>query len=239
VFVDPYQDHERNRYASQLEGVARSLREDAELKAAVARLRNHYLAKPQALLHGDLHSGSVMVAEHDTRVIDGEFAWVGPIGFDAGMFIANWLLAWYAKPGHGGNAQEVASYRAWILEQVVVFWQRFHAQFIAHWNANQGSGDAYPRSHFGAAADGTALHHLQTAFLRDVWQDTLGFAGIEIIRRTIGFSQIADFKEIADVDLRSRLQANAISLARDLLLHPQNYGDVQALIYAVPAFEKV
>ncbi|MDR7307422.1 S-methyl-5-thioribose kinase [Rhodoferax saidenbachensis] len=230
VFIDPYQVHARNRYASpQLAAVAQSLRDDAALKAAVATFRNHYLAKPQALLHGDLHSGSVMVTQTDTRVIDGEFAWVGPIGFDTGMFIANLLMAWYAKAGHSGDT---TGYRAWILEQIAVFWQRFHAQFLAHWNTHGGRGDGYPDSHF----DATALPTVQAAFLQDVWADTLGFTAIEIIRRTIGFSQIADFGAVADVDLRARQQAAAIALARDLLLHPARYEDVQALVSAVPAF---
>lgn len=239
VFTDPFQVHARNRHASpQLDAVAQSLRDDAGLKAVVARYRNHYLAKPQALLHGDLHSGSVMVAGGDTRVIDGEFAWVGPIGFDTGMFIANLLLAWYAKAGHGAHspdpAQTTASYRDWILDEMRSFWRRFHSQFLVHWNAYRGTSDGYPQSHF---SDGADLAAVQQAYLEDVWTDTLGFAGIEIIRRTIGFSQVADFEVIADVDARARLQAAAIDLARDLLLRPARYADVQALANAVPGFE--
>ena len=235
VFIDPYTQHPRNRYASpQLDSVAQALREDHALKAVVARFRNHYLAKPQALLHGDLHSGSVMVTPTDTRVIDGEFAWVGPIGFDTGMFIANWLLAWYAFAGEGTSP----SYGEWILQQVNIFWQRFSAQFVRHWNQHHkatNGGDAYPGSHFLAAE----LPAIQAAFLQDVWYDTLGFAAIEIIRRTIGFSQVADFSAIADVDKRSRRQAAAIALARYVLLNPAQYADVQSLVAAVARFEHV
>jgi 5-methylthioribose kinase len=235
VFIDPFQVHPRNRYASpQLDAVAQALRGDAALKAAVARYRNSYLAKPQALLHGDLHSGSVMVAQNDTRVIDGEFAWVGPIGFDTGMFIANLLLAWYAKAGHGTDPAATESYRAWILEQVSAFWLRFRSQFLMHWNAYRGSGDGYPASHFTDAS--ASLRTIQEEFLEDVWADTVGFAAIEIIRRTIGFSQVADFGAIADVNLRSQLQAAAIAQARDLLLQPARYRDVQALVDTVPRF---
>lgn len=236
VFIDPFQRHPRNRHASpQLDAVAKALRDDAALKAAVARFRHRYLAKPQALLHGDLHSGSVMVAPDDTRVIDGEFAWVGPIGFDTGMFIANLLLAWYAKAGHRADAAAIERYRGWLLEQVGAFWLRFRGQFLAHWNSYTGrGGDGYPASHFDDAP--AALRALQAEFLDDVWADTVGFAAIEIIRRIIGFAQVADFGSIADVDLRSQLQAAAIALARELLLQPARYPDVQALVQAVPRF---
>jgi 5-methylthioribose kinase len=240
VFIDPFQVHPRNRHASpQLDGLARALREDVPLKAAVARLRNAYLAKPQALLHGDLHSGSVLVTPDDTRVIDGEFAWVGPIGFDTGMFIANLLMCWYAKAGHEADVASRNSFRAWLLEQVTAFWRRFDAQFMRHWKACRGPGDGYPSSHFADAPGAAGLHSLQQDFLQDVWADSLGFAGIEIIRRTIGFSQIADFGAIVDVDLRSRQQGAAIALARDLLLQPARYPDVAALVAAVPGFEPV
>ncbi len=95
VFADPYRVMDRNRWTSpQLDAVAADLRKDAPLKAAVARMGHRFLTTPQALVHGDLHSGSVMVAESDSRVIDSEFAFYGPIGFDLGAFVANLLLSY-------------------------------------------------------------------------------------------------------------------------------------------------
>lgn len=35
-------------------------------------------------------------------------------------------------------------------------------------------------------------------FLKHVWQDTLGYAGTELIRRAIGFSHVADLSSIAE-----------------------------------------
>ena len=40
-----------------------------------------------------------MATEHDTRVIDPEFAFYGPIGFDVGALLANYLIAYLAQPG--------------------------------------------------------------------------------------------------------------------------------------------
>ena len=233
VFIDPYTVHPRNRYTTpQLDGWARALREDGVVKAAVARFRNRYLDHAQTLLHGDLHSGSVMVTAQDTRVIDGEFAWVGPIGFDTGMFIANLLMAWYAQAGQNRSATDLVHYRAWIAEQVRTFWLTFKAEFIGHWNAWRGTGDGFPLSHFGSANAA-----LQAEFLDDVWADTVGFAGIEIIRRIIGFSQIADFHQIADPDQRAASQAPALALARRLLREPKAFASVDALVAALAGTE--
>jgi 5-methylthioribose kinase len=234
IFIDPYRVHPRNRYASaQTERIAQSLREDAAITSAVARFRNRYLAKPQALLHGDLHSGSVMVTADDTRVIDGEFAWVGPLGFDLGLFIANLLMAWYAKAGHSADSTQTAAYRVWILAQIETFWQQFARQFVAHWEQFGGPGDGYPNSHFAGTEKAQLRAAMQAEYLNDVWQDTVGFTAIEIIRRTLGFSQIADYLVIQDTHTRGTLQAAAIGLARALLTQPEKYATVAALTGAV------
>jgi 5-methylthioribose kinase len=101
VFADPYFVSARNRHTSpQLDELVSRLRCDAPLKVAAARFGQKFLSEPQALIHGDLHSGSVMVTENDSRVIDPEFAFYGPIGFDLGAFFGNLLLSWYSQPGH-------------------------------------------------------------------------------------------------------------------------------------------
>ncbi len=43
----------------------------------------------QALLHGDLHTGSIFVNQDSTKVIDPEFAFYGPMAYDIGALIAN------------------------------------------------------------------------------------------------------------------------------------------------------
>ncbi len=62
--------------------------------------RNH----SEALLHGDLHIGSIMANEEETCVIDPEFALFGPIGFDVGAYIGNLFLAYYAHMKYVKNA---------------------------------------------------------------------------------------------------------------------------------------
>src|SRR5690242_2018891 len=97
IFTDPYRLHERNRWtAPQLDAIAAEFRADPALKLAVSRLKLRFLSAAEALIHGDLHTGSVMVTENDTRVIDAEFAFYGPMGFDVGAMIANLLLSYFS-----------------------------------------------------------------------------------------------------------------------------------------------
>ena len=52
----------------------------------------------EALIHGDLHTGSIMVNQDETKVIDPEFAFYGPMGFDVGLLLANFFLG-LLQPG--------------------------------------------------------------------------------------------------------------------------------------------
>ena len=62
IFTDPYRIAEQNRWtAPYLDGLAAALRDDMELHVAISRLKLKFMASPEALLHGDLHTGSIMV----------------------------------------------------------------------------------------------------------------------------------------------------------------------------------
>jgi 5-methylthioribose kinase len=75
IFTDPFTICSMNHWTSPyLDNYAQEIREDSHLKLAVLRLKEKFLSCPQALLHGDLHTGSVMASELRTLVIDPEFA---------------------------------------------------------------------------------------------------------------------------------------------------------------------
>lgn len=69
--------------------VREHLYEDETLHGEVAALRNGFMNNAQALIHGDLHSGSIFANEQGIKVIDPEFAFYGPMGYDIGNVIGN------------------------------------------------------------------------------------------------------------------------------------------------------
>ena len=56
-------------------------------------LKHRFMTRGEALIHGDLHTGSVMVGGGRTVAIDPEFAFYGPVGFDLGAIWANAVIA--------------------------------------------------------------------------------------------------------------------------------------------------
>jgi 5-methylthioribose kinase len=234
IFADPYLAGERNRHTSpQLDEVVSDLRRDGPLKVAVARFGQKFLNQAQALLHGDLHSGSVMVTDNDTRVIDPEFAFYGPIGFDLGAFFGNLLLSWYSQPGHATATDDRVAYRAWILEQAKIFWDTFRSRFLALWNEH-AKGDVFPLAMFSTPADAVLLQSARSAFLDSFFADMLGFGACKMIRRILGFAHVIDFEWIQDAALRSNCEAGALALAHLLLTHPAQFRSVDDVLDAVP-----
>jgi len=215
-FLDPYCDHERNAINPPLRPAAEALWQDEQLKSEVAELKYAFLNRAEALLHGDLHSGSVFVTGDSTQVIDPEFAYFGPIGFDLGSVIGNLLLNWCGQHQLPGDERERQQWRDWLLAQVDQLWQTFSAEF-SRLMAEQ-------------IRDPSLKNPLwQARRLEQIRQDTLGFAGTELIRRTIGLSHVADLESIEDAELRARCEARALTLGRMLIMQRRNILRVSEL----------
>lgn len=231
IFTEPYTVAPRNRWTSpQLDDDARSIREDRELKRAVTELKRLFLTSAEAMIHGDLHTGSIMVTADDTRVIDPEFAFYGPMGFDVGAVIGNLLLAFFAQDGHATAADPRLEYRGWILQQVAAVWTGFASGFVDLWRDR--AGDAAPPSLFTVPSE---LAALQEAWRVRLFRDSLGFAGAKMIRRILGLAHVADLETIADPGLRARCERRALRFARELVVNTARYDGIGTVTAAAAA----
>jgi 5-methylthioribose kinase len=232
VFTDPYRINERNRWTSpQLDAIAAEFRADAPLKIAAARRGQQFLSQAQALIHGDLHTGSLMVTPGDTRIIDPEFGFYGPIGMDLGAFSGNLLMSYLSQPGHATPESPRDDFAEWILAQIPIFWNHFADRFLELWETQPG-GDAYASSMFADEPSRAALRAERQAFIATLFDDMLGFAAVKMIRRILGFAHNIDFDSIADPDRRAACETATLRLARSLLIHPDRVRTIDDLLDA-------
>ncbi|WP_339033859.1 S-methyl-5-thioribose kinase [Bradyrhizobium symbiodeficiens] len=218
IFTDPYRIAEQNRWtAPYLDALAASLRDDMELHVAVSRLKLKFMASPEALLHGDLHTGSIMVTDNQTRVIDPEFAFYGPMGFDVGAVIANLLMAYFASAGHERAPGERAAFEVWVLATVENVWNEFSRKFLDLWRAG-AAGDAYPASLFAGERGAARLEAERQAYMQRLFTDTVGFAAAKTIRRIFGLAHNIDFELIEAPNKRAVSEARAVRLARAMMV---------------------
>jgi 5-methylthioribose kinase len=87
VFTLPFVDDPSNSHTVGLDGRAANIRGSPPLAVAVKEMLRRFTTKKEAVLHGDLHAGSVMSPINDdtqpsggkgtSKVIDHEFVFVG------------------------------------------------------------------------------------------------------------------------------------------------------------------
>lgn len=218
VFSDPYFDAKMNRHTSpQLDGIVAELRADRDLKVEAQHMKHIFAANAETLLHGDLHSGSIMVTDTETRMIDPEFAFYGPIAFDVGMLLANFWMAFFSQRGHeqGGSRDAMRDY---LLDVTVETWSVFRVEFSHLWRTER-TGMLYHKSLFEDQGDRLGAEQALDHMLQSIWTDLLGFAGVEVHRRILGLAHNADFETIADPDLRARCEAKALKFGRHLAVN--------------------
>ena len=200
ILTDPFHPCSRNPEpeAALLPDV-QALQADKLLHRAVGTLQDRFLTARQALLHGDLHTGSIMLHRDDVRVIDGEFATMGPVGFDCGLYLGNLALHACAAP----HKQD------FIRTEIIAFWGSFKNELRAL--LKTGGGDVW------ALSDDTQREEMLKDFVTNILRDTVGFCGLEMIRRTIGFAQVADYTLCSTPESRTEARRKALQAGRRLI----------------------
>jgi 5-methylthioribose kinase len=186
VYTEPYNDIKKRNIVipANREFARKELYEDYALHLEAAKLKFEFMNNAQALIHGDLHTGSIFVKQDATRIFDPEFAFFGPIGYDAGNVIANLFFAW--DNGHAAGAEYFCD---WILKTVREVIDIFREKFLANYTLRV--------TDVMAKTEGFAEYYLDA-----IIRDTAGAAGAELIRRTVGMAQVKDITSITNEQKR-------------------------------------
>ncbi|TMO84873.1 S-methyl-5-thioribose kinase [Pseudoalteromonas spongiae] len=214
-FDDPYRTSLRNNYPATLESEVKKLKQNTELHVKVAKLKQLFLSSTQSLLHGDVHSGSIFVDAQSTKVIDPEFGFFGPIGFDLGSFIGNFSLNYCAQNARISEIPKRRQMQTYLLTTI----QQVINEFAATWLS---LAKAHTRD-LSLQAPGYAEY-----FVNQIIRDALGFAGTELVRRTIGLAHVSDIDGIEDDAARLQVQRQTLILGEQLILHAETAHDKES-----------
>ena len=229
IFTDPYMYNKNNRWTSpHLDKHKKEIENNDDLKIAVSRLKIKFMSETQSLLHGDLHTGSIMVSETDTKVIDPEFAFYGPMGFDVGALLANLLMNFFSQNGHEKNSGERKEFKKWILNLINMIWIKFENKFCNLWD-EYPEGDGYPRQLFN---NKQIIKREQKNYIQNIYNDSIGFAGAKIIRRIFGFAHNIDFDWIKDDKMRAICENKCANLGIEMQINSSKFRDISSLIEA-------
>ncbi|TQR10328.1 S-methyl-5-thioribose kinase [Psychrobacillus soli] len=216
IFTDPFFDYETNDFESSLRVDVEAIWSNELLKLEVAKLKKSFLTEAEALLHGDLHTGSIFASEMETKVIDPEFAFYGPIGFDVGLFLANLIFQTITREGES---------RVVIFEHIEKTWEVFSSKFSELWKKE-------------AVESYKDTKGFETYVLDKIFQDAIGFAGCELIRRTIGLAHVKDLDRIVDEEQRILAKKQALQIGELFILNRKEISSIQSVIELLEELQK-
>lgn len=205
VFTEPLVDAGRNVYLpSNAQDVA-DFQADEVMMKQMGYAKWLFLTRAETLIHGDLHSGSVMVRKANpedkeadsVKVFDSEFAFYGPQAFDLGAVWANLVLA--ASRAYALNEDDRAK---WLLDQITIVWESFEESFRALWPTRidpRVFGDEF-------------LNDLLARWQSEAWL----FAAAKMSRRIIGAAKVSDVQTLPE-NLREGAARGVLQVSRSLV----------------------
>lgn len=198
VFTEPYIDHENNAWPPAITPLVHELRDDVDHRLAVDRMKTRFITSCESLVHGDLHTGSVMVGQDltgnpDARVIDAEFCFYGPTAFDLGALFGNYLAA-AVRAEALGQAEHLAAVQTLPGRT----WQAFETTLRSLWPDRTG----------------TLLHDAYIdPWLVSLRQDAIAYGACKATRRMVGFAKVSDM-ETLPADLHVEAVTTVLQRAR-------------------------
>lgn len=221
IFDDPYTVSSNNNYEPAIEDAAAALRANDDLHLEIAILREKFLTQAQALLHGDLHTGSIFIKENSTKVIDPEFAYYGPMGYDIGAVFANLLLNYAGQEYWMKDAAAREAFRNNLLQTIISIWNQFNDKFLALWKTH------------GVDRMANEAKGYKEYYMKKVLQDTVGYTGAKMVRRIVGLAHVVDIDGIEDAAIRNSAQRLAIAIGTELIVRNRSIETIEELIELV------
>lgn len=187
-------------------------------RTEMLKLRHIHMAKPECLVHGDLHTSNIMIGPDAMKVIDMEYSIMGAMSSDSGYLMGSLLyeyLRWFYLPDWDTvYCQEM---REAVLGYMKDFVAHYRAVFRACWEKDA-------RVTYQGFED-------YCDYMLDTWfHEMVGFTGCQIISRVGNLVPLPDFDTIPDA--QDRYEACRISLivAEHLIMHRDEIADGDALI---------
>ena len=201
VFTEPYYDYknrnvilEKNR-----DFVQKNIYDNERLHFKVAIMRNNFMNNAQALIHGDLHTGSIFINESGIKIIDPEFAFYGPMAYDIGNVIGNLYFAMYYNEIVSNNKQ-MYEYLQRSIYNIIVFIKKKMEKKLRSLIRLPIYNDEFIRNYVDRTIS-----------------DSLRYAGTEMIRRVVGDSKVLEITSVKDIDKRVDLERSILNRALMLI----------------------
>jgi len=186
IFTLPFIEDESNSHTTGLDERVAAIRANSAFLDDVKAVHRIFQTKKEALLHGDLHAGSIMTNGLDSRVIDHEFVFYGPAGFDLGLFTAGYIFPFAAASAKG---------KASTCSAILVALEDAITHYLSLLKAASLSDSA----------------------VAEIFKDSLGFTGCELMRRVLGVAKRKDLEGIEDIPTKLQAENTVLTVGETFI----------------------
>ncbi|MCY7009074.1 S-methyl-5-thioribose kinase [Fusobacterium simiae] len=207
VFTEPY-DNNRNRNiitSGNEEFVKNTLYENEDLHFAILKLREKFMNYSQALIHGDLHSGSIFINEKGIKIIDPEFSFYGPMAYDIGNVIGNLYFPLYRAKFFMEESKEKEEFINWLEKTIFDIPILFSKKCKLLWE--KYSNEKLLKN-----------NKFMNYYIENIIEDSLAYAGTEIIRRTVGDAKVLELTSLENSEKKLQLEKELINKAISMIM---------------------
>ncbi|XP_061167799.1 LOW QUALITY PROTEIN: methylthioribose kinase-like [Saccostrea echinata] len=168
IFTKPFDKFDStNKLSDDITSSLSQLYDNPRVLDVANDMKHIFLTKKECLVHGDLHTGSVMVNGADTKIIDLEFAYIGPAALDIGLLLANYIFSYYGHMSIPEDHDRHRKFAQLMIEACKVTVNKYLEEM-------------------------TSFVGEQQTYQDKLLSEMAGFAGCELIRRVVGAAPVED-----------------------------------------------
>lgn len=190
------------------------------------QLRRTFMTHSDCLIHSDFHTSNIFLSDQGIKMLDFEFSFMGPFGYDLGYFtgsiIATYCAACFREFSSEENRKQ---YKAYLLSTIKMLFESYNHTFTDCWNR-----------------DSKEEYQGQKAFLagilREVLQDCVGYTAITNWCRTSGVHCLPEYDSIEDDTARKYAMAMAVLMDHQMILKRGDLENVDDFIDLIIQFER-
>ena len=185
-----------------------------QARLELLRLRDIYMKKKECLVHGDLHTSNTLISGEEMKIIDMEYAHLGPFSSDMGYLLGNFVYVYAAWFFRDCPKEQGEKMRAAALDYIESTLRQYIAVFNQCWQK-----------------DVKALFSPYPEYLEDLIQtfvcETARFMGSQICSRICAFAETIDFDSIENPSKRDDARELALLIGHTLLMQGESLSKPQ------------
>ena len=207
VFTEPYtDDKKRNVITSGNESFVETfLYQNFPLHFAVAKLKENFMNSSQALIHGDLHSGSIFISSQGIKIIDPEFAFYGPMAYDVGNVIANLQFPYFRAKYFMEEGERKRKFLVWLENCIQEIPKLFLKKLQLLWT--EKVKDPIRKN-----------EKYKEYYMERLSREIAGYTGTEMIRRVVGDAKVLELTSLEVSETKLLLERELLQKGISLIL---------------------